>query len=171
MKNYFLHDVNLAEYLWRDRHIDDLFWARALVGIDRRLRSIEPTVDIEHSGPGHISGCSWTFLVNAQNQGIGNSFVGWPEGTVARWKVAFSYRGPFITALSWTSPSLPEDAPVSLQLVSLVQEIASSLNLTYLDAHELMACEIPMDELQGDAPLRLDWSDTANAFNLLFYEY
>jgi hypothetical protein len=34
-----------------------------------------------------------------------------------------------------------------------------------------MALEIPWDELQNNAEMRLDWSEMPNAFNLLFYEY
>lgn len=53
----------------------------------------------------------------------------------------------------------------------MVKKLAEHLCLTYLDAHELMALEIPWDELQGNAANRLDYSEMPNAFNLLFYEY
>ena len=59
----------------------------------------------------------------------------------------------------------------SAVLVAMAKKLAEDLRLTYLDAHELRALEIPWDELQGDASNRLDYSEMPNAFNLLFYEY
>ncbi len=85
--------------------------------------------------------------------------------------IALSYRGPFITALSWGDLSKPEDSMTSTVLVAMAKKLAEDLRLTYLDAHELRAIEIPWDELQGDASNRLDYSEMPNAFNLLFYEY
>jgi len=95
----------------------------------------------------------------------------WPKG-VRRWRIALSYRASLITAVSWSAPEKRDDDATDPELVELAKKIAADLSpLIYMDQHELRALEIPWDELQGDANMRLDWSETPNAFNLLFYEY
>ena len=161
---------DVYEALWRPAQVNRE-WATAIDGVACALRDVEPTVRLEHRGPGQISGCVWTFFVDEEGRGRGPRLDGWPVGAAAMWEVAFSYRGPFITALSWHDPKLPADKVTCPKLVRLVQKVARALGLTYLDAHEMGDWEIPWDELQGDAEMRLDYSDTATAFNLLFYEH
>jgi hypothetical protein len=163
-----LHDFDLTSFLWRET--PPAAWAYFITGIDRRLTAIDPKAKVEHHGPGRVSGCTWGLLVDAAGCGLSEWTDDWPEGT-EQWEIALSYRGPLITALSWKAYREPEDAVTSPRLVALARDIASQFHLNYLDAHELQNLEIPWDELQGDANMRLDWSDMPNAFNLLFYEY
>ena len=170
MKRFELSGVDLTDFLWRDAQVNSA-WTHFIIGIDRRLRAIEPDVFIEHHGPGRLSGCTWRMLVGADGKGCGEKkCLIWPAGA-ERWELTLSYRGPLITALSWRSQDESEDETTSVQLVELARELAAELRLTYLDQRELRAFEIPWDDIQGDANLRLDWSDQPNAFNLLFYEY
>jgi hypothetical protein len=169
MKRYQVQGVELTDFLWRCTQ-DMPSWAYFITGIDRHLTAIEPATKVTHHGPARVSGCSWELLVDASGRGLGGQWTNWPVGA-ERWSVVLSYRGPLMTAISWSAPDGAEDAVTSPRLVALVRQIASEFRLKYLDAHELRAFEIPWDELQGDANLRLDWSDMPNAFNLLFYEY
>jgi hypothetical protein len=169
MKQYQLQGVALTDFLWRCTQ-DMPSWAYFITGIDRRLTAIDPKAKVEHHGPRRVSGCTWGLLVDATGCGLSQWTDDWPEGT-ERWEIALSYRGPLITALSWKTYREPEDAVTSPRLVALARDIASQFHLSYLDAHELQNLEIPWDDLQGDANMRLDWSDMPNAFNLLFYEY
>ena len=147
-------------------------WAVLIERIGDTLRAIEPQTRLRHTGgSGQISGCLWDFYVNSHAQGVGPKRVPWPANASRAWEVALSYRGPFVTATSWTDESSPPDEITDPKLVQLVEEIARSERLTYLDAHEAQAWTFTWDELQGDASMRLDWSDTPTAFNLLFYEY
>jgi hypothetical protein len=167
--NILLRDFDLTPFLWREtEHIPQ--WAYFITCIDRRLTAIHPEARVGHHGPGRVSGCTWALLVDAAGRGLGEWTDDWPEGT-ERWEISLSYRGPLITALSWKAYRQPEDSVTSPRLVALARDIASQFHLNYFDAHELRNLEIPWDELQGDANMRLDWSDMPNAFNLLFYEY
>ncbi|WP_286747927.1 hypothetical protein, partial [Aquabacterium sp. UBA2148] len=114
---------------------------------------------------------AWHFIVKRDGSRTNHLSEEFVVGEDERWKIALSYRGPFITALSWSDLNHREDQVTSPALVAMVQKIAEDLRLTYLDAHELRALEIPWDELQGNAADRLDYSEMPNAFNLLFYEY
>lgn len=134
------------------------------------LRRIESAVVPEHHGPGQESGCTWSFFVDAKGNGLGPGPGAWPHDAVRLCQVAFSYRGPFLTALSWNDPRFMPEAPTDPLLVTQVKQIGLTLNLEYLDAWQLLAWEIPWDELKGDASMRLDSSEMPNAFNLLFYE-
>jgi hypothetical protein len=169
MKPYELQGIDLSAFLWRyDQHIPS--WAYFITGIDRRLTAIDHKARVRHHGPGRVSGCTWDLLVDASGRGLSEWTDEWPAGT-ERWEIALSYRGPLITALSWRAHLQAADTMTSPRLVALAGSIASQFNLNYLDAHELQGLEIPWDELQGDANMRLDWSEMPNAFNLLFYEY
>jgi hypothetical protein len=151
---FVIGDTDLSEALWRPAQVNR-DWAVVLDGVASAIREIEPAVRLEHHGPGQISGCTWDFHVNAEGKGPGRGTTPWPSSAVNRWRVALSYRGPFLTALSWSDPALPADQVTDPNL----------------DAHELRALEIPWEELRGDAEMRLDWSDVPTGFNLLFYEY
>jgi hypothetical protein len=167
--NIVLRDFDLTPHLWREaQHIPE--WAYFITGIDRRLIAIDPKARVGHHGPGRVSGCTWDLLVDASGRGLSQWTDEWPVGT-ERWEIALSYRGPLITALSWKSYHQSEETVTSAPLVALARQLASDFHLNYLDAHDLRALEIPWDELQGDANMRLDWSEMPNAFNLLFYEY
>lgn len=160
-------DTDLSEYLWNDTHVHD----RTLMHIDRTVVALDPEVEVGHGGPGDTSGIQWTFLVRNDGTRTEHDVDSFVIGEDERWQIALSYRGPYITGLSWHDPNSFEDKVTSPALVRLVKQLAEKLRLTYLDAHELMALEIPWDELQGNASNRLDYSEMPNAFNLLFYEY
>lgn len=160
-------ETDLSEYLWKDTNVHD----RTLIRIDRAVVALDPKVEIGHGGPGDWSGIQWTFLARRDGSATPRNYASFCLGEDERWRIALSYRGPFITALSWRDPNNFEDKVTSPALVSLVKQLAEKLRLTYLDAHELRALEIPWDELQGNASNRLDYSEMPNAFNLLFYEY
>lgn len=145
-------------------------WALLIESVGCALRRIEPSARLWHHGPGQISGCTWNIFVDFEGKGLGSVGNPWPSDVWRAWCVALSYRGPFITALSWPEQG-PADELTDPKLVQVVRGIAQSESLTYLDAHELMAWEVSWEELQGDAAMRLDWSDVPTAFNLLFYEY
>lgn len=160
-------ETDLSEYIWNDTNVHDT----TVIAIDRAAVALYPKVHLSWGGPGDTSGIQWIFLVKrdgAQTEHDDSTFV---IGEDEQWQIALSYRGPFITALSWRDPNNFEDKVTSPALVSLVRQLAEKLRLTYLDAHELRALEIPWDQLQGDAWKRLDYSEMPNAFNLLFYEY
>jgi hypothetical protein len=167
MSKHLIEDVDISAFLWREAQVTQ-GWTYFITGIDRRLFAIEPTVRIQHHGPCMPSGCTWNFWVDAAGKGHGDR--SWPAG-VERWEVALSYRGPLITALSWSHAGQREDAVTNEKLVSLTKSLATDLGLTYLDAHKLSAYEIAWDELTAEANGRLDYADMPNAFNLLFYEY
>jgi hypothetical protein len=160
----------IFESLWKPAHVTG-GWATLIERVGAALRDIEPTVRLRHHEPGQISGCTWDFYVDANARGVGARVGPWPTDAIAWWRVALSFRGGLITALSWSDPDLAEDQITDPKLVRLAEKIAQELRLIYLDAHELMALEIPWEDLQGDASNRLDWSEMPNAFNLLFYEY
>jgi hypothetical protein len=170
--SFVLDGLDLSQLLWRDAQVHPT-WAKYLIHIDRKLRLIEPTSCLLHHPPGRISGCTWNFLVDEKTQGCGlKSGLGWPPNVVAEWRIALSYRASLITAISWSQPDKGEDAVTDPKLVALVKAIANDLSpLVYIDQHRLRAFEVSWEELQGDANMRLDWSETPNAFNLLFYEY
>ncbi|XVJ69750.1 MAG: hypothetical protein HEQ39_08905 [Rhizobacter sp.] len=173
MTNYLISNIDLSKVLWLDSKVSQT-WAAYLIGIDRKLHAIAASVCFEHHGPGHTSGCTWDLFVDEKGKvcDIASSpGPRWPKG-VSRWRIALSYRASLITAISWSDPEKREDDVTDLKLVALAKEIATDLSpLIYMDQHELRALEIPWDELQGDANMRLDWSEMPNAFNLLFYEY
>jgi hypothetical protein len=164
-----INKASLYEALWQSAQVSP-DWATAIDGVACSLREVEPTVRLGHRGPGQISGCVWTLYVDGDGRGRGPRAGGWPDGAIAMWEVALSYRAPLITALSWSDPRLAADEMTCPRLVGLVQGMARTLGLTYVDAREMGEWEIPWDELKGDAELRLDYSETATAFNLLFYE-
>jgi len=159
--------VELNEYIWNDTHVHDM----TVITIDRAVVSLYPKVHLSWGGPGDTSGIQWTFLVRKDGTRTEHEDGSFVIGEDEKWKLALSYRGPFLTALSWHDPNNVEDELTSPALVRLVKQLAEKLRLTYLDAHELRALEIPWDELQGNASNRLDYSEMPNAFNLLFYEY
>lgn len=167
MTRLFIGNVDLSEYIWNDRHVHD----RSLIAIDRAVVALNPKPFLNRGGPGDISGIAWFFLVRADGTRTTHDDASFVAGEDERWEIALSYRGPFITALSWRDIDKREDAVTSPALVAMVKKLADDLRLTYLDAHELRALEIPWDELQGNAADRLDYSEMPNAFNLLFYEY
>lgn len=159
--------TDLSEYIWNDTNVHDV----TLLTIDRAVIALGRDVRLTFGGPGDTSGIAWHFIVKRDGSKADHSSEEFVVGEDERWKVALSYRGPFITALSWPSLSQRADQVTSPALVCMVKKLAEHLCLTYLDAHELMALEIPWDELQGNAANRLDYSEMPNAFNLLFYEY
>lgn len=159
--------VDLSEYIWNDTNVHDV----TLITIDRAIMALGRDVRLTFGGPGDTSGIAWHFIVNHDGSRTNHRSEEFVVGQDERWKIALSYRGPFITALSWSDLNQPEDQVTSPALVTMVQKLAEGLRLTYLDAHELRALEIPWDELQGNAADRLDYSEMPNAFNLLFYEY
>ena len=169
-------DVDLAEYIWNDEHIND---AGAIL-IDRAVVALDPEANFHHGGPGHTSGIFWGFYVAKNGYPSPRSRDNFSVDEDERWVIAMSYRGPYITALSYHGLHRSEDRPglitmvqdkiTSPFLVAMTKRLAEELRLIYLDAHELRALEIPWDELQGDAADRLDYSEVPNAFNLLFYE-
>ena len=167
MKPYQIAGIDLAPYLWAacDPSVEKL------IEIDRVLYAIDPRLRFSEGGPGHISGCSWLFFTTPNGQPSKRGYEKFVVGTDERWKVAASYRGPFLTAISQRDLTQRADATPSPALVQLVKKLGADLGLVYFDARELMALEIPWDELQNDAEMRLDWSEMPNAFNLLFYEY
>lgn len=167
MTKLCIGDVDLSEYIWRDTKVHD----RTLMRIDRTVVALDPEVDVGHGGPGDWSGIQWIFLVKRDGTRTDHDDSTFVIGEDERWLIALSYRGPFITALSWRDLNDSEDKVTSPALVTMVEKLAKDLRLTYLDAHELRALEIPWDELQGNASDRLDYSEMPNAFNLLFYEY
>ncbi len=160
-------ETDLSEYIWNDTNVHDV----TLISIDRAVMALGRDVRLTFGGPGDTSGIAWHFIVNRDGTRTDHTSEEFVVGEDERWKIALSYRGPFITALSWHDPNNFEDKVTSPALVSLVRQLAEKLHLTYLDAHELRALEIPWDELQGNASNRLDYSEMPNAFNLLFYEY
>ena len=166
MKNYLISGIDLSKFLWRGCSTHE----PSLLKIDRAVCAIDSKPHFDRHPPGENSGCSWTFIARkdgTRSDSDDHSFV---AGEDERWQIALSYRGPFITALSWSDLDKREDQVTSPALVSMVKKLAEDLRLTYLDAHELMALAIPWDELKGDAVDRLDHSEMPNAFNLLFYE-
>ncbi len=167
-----LTDIVTAS-LWNARQVHP-FWAKAIDSIGSVLRELEPSVRISHHGPGEESGCTWQIYVDAAGKGVGARTGPWPRSAAGAWEVALSYRGPLITALSWSHPDRAEDVVTDARLVRFVTGIAADLGLTYADAHDLRRCVIPWetpDDLPPEVMNRLDWSSEANAFNLLFYEY
>lgn len=167
MKRYRIAGIDLAPWLWSERAPDVL----SLFKIDRALHSIDSELKLSEGGPGQVSGCTWLLLAAPDGGPSKEGYESFEVGKDERWRFAASYRGPFLTALSQRDLLLREDAVTSPALVELAKRLAADLNLTYLNAHELRALEIPWDELQGNASDRLDWSEMPNAFNLLFYEY
>lgn len=166
MKKYQIGN-DMSPFLWGKSQVNPE-WANFIIEIDRRLHAVDPKSHVGHDGgPDLPSGCTWLLWVDAK--GKSTESPGWALG-VERWKVALSYRGPLITALSWIREGEPPSDVTNSLLVALCRSLSADLGLTYLDAHELMQCEIPWDELTEEAGGRLDWSE-ANAFNLLFYEY
>jgi hypothetical protein len=159
--------TDLAEYIWNDTRVHDT----TVITIDRTAVALYPKVHLSWGGPGDTSGIQWIFFVRNDGTRTEHDVDSFVIGEDEKWKIALSYRGPFITALSWHDPNNFEDKVPSPALVRLVKQLAEQLRLTYLDAHELRALEIPWDELQGNASSRLDYSEMPNAFNLLFYEY
>jgi hypothetical protein len=168
MAQKIIHGVDLTAFLWQPPQVNR-WWASAIVEIDRQLRSIDDAAEFDQPGGAHVSGCTWDLWMNQYGDRLTKVERSIPSPP--RWRVALSFRGPLLTALSWSRPNDFEDKVTCEPLVALVKKLATQLRFTYLDAHELRALEIPWDELQGDANLRLDWSDSPNAFNLLFYEY
>lgn len=159
--------TDLAEYIWNETHVHDV----TLITIDRAVMALGRDVRLTFGGPGDTSGIAWHFIVKRDGSRTDHGSEEFVVGEDERWEIALSYRGPFITALSWHDLSQPADQVTSPALVCMVKKLAEDLRLTYLDAHELMALEIPWDELEGNASNRLDYSEMPNAFNLLFYEY
>lgn len=170
-------DVDLAEYIWKDEHVNDL----AAIMIDRAVVALDSEAKFHHGGPGRTSGIFWGFYVTKNGSPSPRNRTNFSIDEDERWEIAMSYRGPYITALSFHGVHRPEDHPglitmvadkiTSPSLVAMTKKLAQELRLIYLDAHELRALEIPWEELQGDAANRLDYSEMPNAFNLLFYEY
>jgi hypothetical protein len=167
MTELSIGDTDLSEYIWNDTHVHDT----TLITIDRAVVALFPKVHLSWGGPGDTSGIQWAFLVKRDGTCTDHDCSNFVVGEDEKWKIALSYRGPFITALSWRDLNTFEDKITSPALVAMVKKLAEKLRLTYLDAHELRALEIPWDELQGNAADRLDYSEVPNAFNLLFYEY
>lgn len=166
-----LPDVVMAS-LWNARHVHP-FWATAIDGVGRALRVLHPLVRIYHHGPGEESGCTWKVYVNASGQAVELFPNPWPSDAAHLWEISLSYRGPLITASSWSDPDRGPDAATDLKLVRFVMDVATQLGLVYVDAHSLRNCVVPWegpDDLPTEAMNRLDWSTEANAFNLLFYE-
>lgn len=159
--------VDLSEYIWNDTNVHDV----TLITIDRAIVALGRDVRLTFGGPGDTSGIAWHFIVNCDGSRTDHSTEEFVAGEDERWEIALSYRGPFITALSWSDLNQRANQVTSPALVFIVKKLAEDLRLTYLDAHKLMALEIPWDELQGNAVDRLDYSELPNAFNLLFYEY
>lgn len=167
MKKYLISDVDVSEYLWNNCNKHE----PTLLRIDRTVCAIDSKPFFDRHPPGENSGCSWTFLAKRDGSQTTHDDASFVVGEDERWRIALSYRGPFITALSWRDIDNREDVVTSPVLVDMVKKLAQDLGLTYLDAHELRDLEIPWDELQNDAEMRLDWSEMPTAFNLLFYEY
>lgn len=167
MTRLLVRNVDLSEYIWNGVHVHD----RSLIAIDRAVVALDQKPFLSSGGPGDISGIAWIFLVKGDGTRTTHDDASFVVGEDERWEIALSYRGPFITALSWRDPNDFEDKVTSPALVRLVKQLAEKLRLNYLDAHDLRALEIPWDELQGNAANRLDYSEMPNAFNLLFYEY
>ena len=166
MNPHKLAGIDLAPYLWAQRDPD----VPSLLKIDRVLYAIDPRLKFSEGGPGQVSGCSWMFLTTPEGKPSKRGYEEFVVGTDERWTSAASYRGPFLTALSQRDLEQREDQTPSPALVQLVKKLAENLRLIYLDAHELRALEIPWEELQNNAEMRLDWSEMPNAFNLLFFE-
>lgn len=172
-----IRDIDLSEYIWNDENIND----SAAIMIDRAVVALDPKANFHHGGPGRTSGIFWGFYVTKKGAPTPRDRSNFSIDEDERWEIAMSYRGPYITALSHHGVHRPEDRPdlitlvmdktTSPSLVAMTKKLAQELRLIYLDAHELMALEIPWHELQGDAADRLDYSEMPNAFNLLFYEY
>lgn len=160
-------DVDLSEYIWNDTHVHDT----SVITIDRAAVSMHAEVHLSFGGPGDTSGIAWTFLARRDGTRTSHDDSTFAAGEDEKWKIALSYRGPFVTALSWSDLDNPPDQLTSPALVAMVKKLAERLRLHYLDAHELMALEIPWEELQGNASSRLDYCEMPNAFNMLFYEY
>lgn len=159
--------VDLSGFIWNETNVHDV----TLITIDRAVMALGRDVRLTFGGPGDTSGIAWHFIVNRDGSRTNHGSDEFVVGENERWKIALSYRGPFVTALSWRDLNLQEDPVTSPALIAMVKELAENLRLNYLDAHELRALEIPWDELQGNAASRLDYSEMPNAFNLLFYEY
>lgn len=158
---------DLSDHIWNDTHVHDA----TLITIDRAVVRLDPKVRVSFGGPGDTSGITWRFIVQKDGSPSLHERDAFTKGVDEKWEISLSYRGPLITAISWQNPDEPEDMSTSPALVAMAQKLADDLRLTYLDAHELMALEIPWDELQGNAADRLDYCEMPNAFNLLFYEY
>ncbi len=177
MTDLRLGGVDLSEYLWNDTRVHDM----TLIKIDRAVVSMNPKVHVSVGGPGDTSGIQWTFIVEKDGTRTDRDYSTFVVGKDEQWKIALSYRGPLITALSYQGEhrigdradmiTMVADQVTSPALVAMTKKLAEALRLFYLDAHELRALEIPWDELQGNAADRLDYSEMPNAFNLLFYEY
>lgn len=167
MTNLCLGGVDLSEYIWNDTRVHDT----TVITIDRATVAMHPKVHLSFGGPGDTSGIAWTFLAKRDGTRTDHDDDTFEIGEDEKWKIALSYRGPFITALSWRDPNQREDQVTSPALVAMTEKLAERLRLHYLDAHDLMTLEVPWDELQGNAADRLDYSEMPNAFNLLFYEY
>lgn len=166
MKKYQIGNVDITDSLWRESQIH-WGWTDSITAIDRRMRAIDPRVRFEHHGPRQPSGCTWELWADE----LENIPKNWGRpGRYELWTVALSYQGPLITGLSWRRKDKTQDVVTSPELVGTCVEMARDLRLTYLDAHELRACEIPRDELNEEASRRLSDSALPNAFNLLFYE-
>lgn len=168
-------NVDLAEYIWNDENVN----VSASILIDRAVVALDPRAGFHRGGPGHTSGIFWGFYVTKKGAPTPRSRSEFSIEKDEKWEIAMSYRGPYITALSYHGEHRPEDRSdqftmisdktTSPALVTMVKKLAEDLRLTYLDAHELMSLEISWDELQNNAEMRLDYSEP-NAFNLLFYE-
>lgn len=167
MTNFCVGGVDISEYIWNETHVHDT----TLITIDRAAVSMYPKVRLSWGGPCDTSGIQWIFFAKNDGTRTDHDETNFVEGEDEKWEIALSYRGPFITALSWSDLNRSADSVTSPALVAMVKKMAEELRLTYLDAHELMDLEIPWDELQNDAEMRLDWSEMPTAFNLLFYEY
>lgn len=167
MTDLRLGGIDLSEYIWNDTNVHDV----TLLTIDRAIVALGRDVRLNFGGPGDTSGIAWHFIVHRDGTRTDHKTEEFVVGEDERWEIALSYRGPFITALSWRELNQRADQLTSPALASMVKKLAEDLRLTYLDAYELMALKIPWDELQGNASNRLDYSETPNAFNLLFYEY
>ena len=169
MTHLMIGGVDLSPYIWNDTSVQD--WPQAIT-IDRAVIALDPEAGVGHGGPGDWSGIHWTFLARNDGTRTEHNHDSFAIGEDERWRIALSYRGPFITALSWRDLKNCEDKVTSPALVAMVKKLAEKLRLTYLDAHQLRALEIPWDELQNDAEMRLDdYTTLPNAFTLLFYEY
>ncbi|MGC4396391.1 hypothetical protein [Hydrogenophaga sp. T2] len=177
MKHLRIGDIDLSEYVWQPTHVHD----RTVIRIDRAVMALDPEAEISNGGPGERSGIQWSFLVTKNGQPTPRKLQEFLTGEDEQWQIALSYRGPLITAISFQGERRAGNRPdlihmmadkvTSPALVAMTKKLADDLRLVYLDAGELMALEIPWDELQGNAADRLDYSEMPNAFNLLFYEY
>lgn len=139
--------------------------------LTRFIRRVDLAAFASHVGPGQISGCIWNLFIDENGRGCGAGMGPWPRSAVKAWQICYSYRAPLITALSWSEPGKKEDEPADPQLIAFARSAADELGLLFVDAHQLQALDIPWGELPPDAELRLDWSNKATGFNLLFYEY